>query len=205
MKLVLGLLIILNGNLFAQPAYKITYQAGYPGMPVQHYKRLILTDTALVKFPVAGINGNKKQMQFGRRIEHHSSYFFKSFGKRLFGTRYPALSKPFLTQAQERRKDSDWIADTVVTHTYNNFRCANAYRVLPSGDSLFAVYTPDLRYPPGYDEFYGIPGVVFEFVNTVIGFYERVVKIEEGDYEVVWPDKADIRLPKPKPAAPIRN
>ena len=195
-------LLTFLANLFiffvsGQHGYKITYQAGYPGLPVQHYKRLILTDTALLIIPVAGINSSKKQTQFGRRIQHHSTYFFKSYGKRLFGSKNPAFSKGYLTEALGW-KGSDWIADTVITHTYQDFRCANAYRVLPSGDSLFAVYTPDLRYPAGCDEYRGIPGVVLEYVNTIIGFYERVVRIEEGDYQIVWPDKMDIRLPKSK-------
>src|SRR6478672_10263159 len=144
-------LVFLSPAIFAQTGYRVTYNGQYKNTGISssiyHLKRVIITDSAYYSFPVSSRKSDQGKFIYGEKIRHHSLYYFPSSGDHYSGNNFQ--SKPHLTNFVPKKENSPWQIDTSITHFYKEFRCANAFKIKPGGDTIFMVYTPDIKYPPG--------------------------------------------------------
>lgn len=157
------------------------------------YFRQIITDSSFFSFP-SSKKSKVAQLQYGDKIIHHSHYYFSGSHQHYFGNNFKG--KAHVLNGRPRTDSLFWLVDTAITHIYKGYRCAKAYAIKAPGDTTKVLYTPDIKYPPGFHLYKGIPGVVLELYNTYTNVHFRATAIDKGPFEIELPASDKIRYKK---------
>ncbi|RYD81850.1 MAG: hypothetical protein EOP53_05285 [Sphingobacteriales bacterium] len=182
----------------AQQSFRVTYASQTKHSPSTSgpvsYDRIILTDSALYHFPANSPKPQKNKLIYGNKIKHHFMYYFSNGNEYYFGNNF--RSKPYVSKSLPRMDHNKWIVDTTITHYYKEYKCATAFKIKSPGDTIFVAYTPDIKYPTGLNWYDGLPGLVVETFDTSTGYYETVIRIEKGNYQIQLPAAKFIKKKK---------
>ncbi|RYY71250.1 MAG: GLPGLI family protein [Chitinophagaceae bacterium] len=155
------------------------------------YLRQIITDTAVYLYP--SNKKNNSNLVYGKLIHHYSIYYFSKSNTYYYGNDDNVFSGPFLLKKTPPHDTTRWIADTTIISTFNGYRCARALGIKGPGDSSKVIYTPDIQYPPGFNGYQGLPGVVLEIYNNKSNIHLQAISIEKDAFEITLPKQQMIK------------
>lgn len=202
MKIKFPVIIILCLVIFSkagtgQNAYRISFiteaavkTGGNIVKTAPHYYRQIITDTSIFIFP-SDKKSKAGQLVYGDKIIHHSSYFFSVSNQYYYGNNF--TGKAHVVNYKPKVDSAVWRVDSTTTFIYRGFRCAKAYCIKRPGDTTKVLYTADIKYPPDFNGYRGLPGVVLESYNTYYNTHSRAIAIDKGPFEVILPPAGKIR------------
>ncbi|HRE63290.1 MAG TPA: hypothetical protein PKU77_05850 [Ferruginibacter sp.] len=174
---------------FSQNSFKAIYEGyvktGSANIGSRNYHCNILTDTSFLSFPINNTREVEGQLIFGNKIKHHSMYYFSNTKTYYFGNNW--RKNKYFMKGVPRLDHQAWFLDTTITHYYQGYKCANAFKIKPSGDTIFVVYTPDIKYPAGLNYYNGLPGLVLETFDSERNYYEKLILLQQNNFEIRLP------------------
>ncbi len=183
-KIVLFMIIVLRtSSINAQDNYSIDYRQGRSN----DMCRIVFNDSLCYCYAYNWYDIHRKQKVLGNRCI-------------LFDVFYNRNTDQLLWHLELTRKKNFLVIDTArynwvyvaETKTIKGYECLAAYSVLKPGDTTFAFYSKDIRYPFGPFGVVGLPGAVLELYDACSESYWIAEKIKKTDAVIVLPEKARV-------------
>lgn len=215
-KFLIILLVLSSGTYsssVAQAGYKITYGISHNVnlLPTDsNYKTLmkkvvVFTDSVSYFYYLRAHEKDYLQngTEYGRKLIHHTQLnYLGTLQYYHYMIHSPTRKNNYLIQGNIEKPVSGWSIDSSEATYFREYKCFQASALLPSGDTVFVSYTPDIPVPFGPEIYPGLPGVALEAFDSIRGRYYFVIDIQKGAFRIQRPENIKIRKATPHPKNP---
>lgn len=185
-------------------SYRAVYETGStvtisPGKSAINYgfkKVDIISAESFYQYPLGFGVLDSNVFIYGEKIKQHSYYYFSQTNKAYYGKEKAIGNNQLIETTFKAPFSTGWIKDTSFHQKYLQYNCEKAYRIRHSGDTLFAIYSPDIKYPPGMFYLNELPGMLIYSFDAAYNFHSKIVSFEVGNFEIVLPKKNKLKKGK---------